>query len=98
MASSLRPGPSEGSAARPFLARAPLVQVPVRPERVPLSYAQQRVWFLEQFHGPGAVFTVPFAWRLRGPVDTGALTEALGDVIGRHESLRTVFVVDGGQP
>jgi amino acid adenylation domain-containing protein len=70
----------------------------VRPEPLPLSYAQQRLWFLEQFHGPGLAFNLPFMWRLHGPVDTGALTAALGDVIGRHESLRTVFAVEGGQP
>src|SRR5580692_6753186 len=93
MASSLRPGSSEGStsgAATPECAgnggrtaRPPLTRAVVRPERLPLSYGQQRLWFLEQLHGP---------------VDTGALTAALGDVIGRHESLRTVFTVDGGQP
>jgi len=108
MASSLRPGSSEGStsgAATPEsagnggrTARPPLTRAAVRPERLPLSYAQQRLWFLEQFHGPGPAFTLPFMWRLHGPVDAGALTAALGDVIGRHESLRTVFAVDGGQP
>src|SRR5580704_6846340 len=108
MASSLRPGSSEGStsgAATPEsagnggrTARPPLTRAAVRPERLPLSYAQQRLWFLEQFHGPGPAFTLPFMWRLHGPVDSGALTAALGDVIGRHESLRTVFAVDGGQP
>jgi nonribosomal peptide synthetase DhbF len=108
MASSLRPEPSEGSAplaVTPERAagvgrtgRPPLTRAVVRPERLPLSYAQQRLWFLEQFHGPGAAFNLPFVWRLRGPVDTGALSDAFGDVIRRHESLRTVFAVDGGQP
>ena len=108
MASSLRPGSSEGSTSGAVTpecagdssrtARPPLTRTVVRPERLPLSYAQQRLWFLEQFHGPGPAFTSPFMWRLHGPLDTGALTAALGDVIGRHESLRTVFAVDGGQP
>ena len=83
----------DGAAA----ARPPLVPMP-RPERLPLSFAQQRLWFLEQFHGPGTAYNLPFAWRLHGPLDTAALTAALGDVAVRHESLRTVFAVEDGQP
>ncbi len=83
----------EAEAARP-----PLTRVAVRPERLPLSFAQQRLWFLEQFHGPSTAYNLPFAWRLRGRLDTGALVAALDDVVGRHESLRTVFAVADGQP
>jgi amino acid adenylation domain-containing protein len=79
--------------ARPLLRRAQ-----ARPERVPLSFAQQRLWFLEQFHGPGTAYNLPLAWELRGQLDAGALTAALNDVAARHEALRTVFAVEGGQP
>ncbi len=78
-------------------ARPPLVPV-ARPDRLPLSFAQQRLWFLEQFHGRGTAYNLPFAWRLRGPVDAAALTAALGDVVARHEALRTVFTVEDGEP
>ncbi len=90
---ALLAGLAEGAEA----ARPPLVPV-ARPERVPLSFAQARLWFLEQFHGPGTVYNLAFAWRLHGEFDADALAVALNDVAGRHESLRTIFSSDSGQP
>jgi amino acid adenylation domain-containing protein len=58
---------------------------------LPLSFSQERLWFLEQLEPGSAAYNVPFGMMLRGPLDAGALGRALGEVVRRHEVLRTAF-------
>jgi amino acid adenylation domain-containing protein/non-ribosomal peptide synthase protein (TIGR01720 family) len=73
-----------------------------RPEVLPLSYAQQRMWFLNRLEetdpGADAAYNMPLGLRISGDLDVAALEAALGDVADRHESLRTVFPETDGAP
>ena len=68
------------------------------PRPVPLSYAQQRLWFLHRMLAPGSTYNIRCARRLTGDLDRRALELALADVVTRHESLRTVFPETDGEP
>ncbi|WP_186032300.1 non-ribosomal peptide synthetase, partial [Burkholderia gladioli] len=78
-------------------ARAAIASAP-RDRMLPLSYAQQRLWFLDQLEPGDASYNVPAAVRLRGALDVAALHETLNEVVRRHEVLRTRFVARDGVP
>ncbi len=86
----------------PLLAEAGMPQAPIpradRSQRLPLSLAQQRLWFLDQIEGLASAYVIPVALRLQGELDVPALTAACHALIQRHESLRTVFPAVDGQP
>ncbi|HVI71956.1 MAG TPA: condensation domain-containing protein, partial [Pyrinomonadaceae bacterium] len=69
-----------------------------RDEPLPLSFAQQRLWFLDQLNPHSAVYNVPMAVRLHGPMEIRALEQALSEIFRRHEVIRTVFTVTAEQP
>ncbi len=76
----------------------PALTAQERPATIPLSYAQQRLWFLHRLEGPSSTYNIPFAVRVDGPLDTEALRLALHDVVSRHAALRTVFPEGGTGP
>ncbi|WP_160211989.1 non-ribosomal peptide synthase/polyketide synthase [Pseudomonas aeruginosa] len=75
-------------------ANLPIPEVASAFERIPLSYAQERQWFLWQMDPQSAAYNIPSALRLRGELDVEALSASLGAIVERHQSLRTVFVED----
>ncbi|MFJ2163201.1 amino acid adenylation domain-containing protein [Streptomyces sp. NPDC087856] len=82
----------------PAPAARPPLRVGKRPDRVPLSFAQQRLWFLHQYEGTGSAYHVPLVWHVSGDIDSSALALALRDVVTRHEVLRTILPEVDGEP
>jgi amino acid adenylation domain-containing protein/FkbM family methyltransferase len=75
------------------------VIVPASRDRdLPLSFAQQRLWFIDQLEPESSAYNVPRAWRLSGPLDLMALKRSVNEIDRRHEVLRTSFVTVDGQP
>ncbi|MFE9701917.1 amino acid adenylation domain-containing protein [Streptomyces sp. NPDC005930] len=69
-----------------------------RPERVPLSHQQRRLWFIDSVEDTAGSYNIQLAVRLLGEVEPQAMEAAVADVVARHESLRTVFPAEGGTP
>ena len=77
---------------------APPVVAVERVGALPLSFAQQRLWFLDQLQPGSPLYNMPTALRLSGDLDPAVLAQALSELVRRHESLRTTFSEEGGQP
>ena len=68
-----------------------------REGRIPLSYAQQRLWFIDQLEPGSATYNMPFGVRLRGELNVEALRRSVNEIVRRHEVLRTSFVIEEGE-
>ena len=75
----------------------PLQSAP-RDRDLPLSFAQQRLWFLDQLEPDSVVYNIPRAFHLNGPLNVTALEQSLNKIVHRHEVFRTSFSVQNGQP
>ena len=76
----------------------PAIERASRDEALPLSFAQQRLWFIDQLEPDSAAFNMPLVMRLSGPLNLAALEQSVSEIIRRHESLRTCFPIRDGQP
>src|SRR5437879_891422 len=82
----------------PLESFAAAMKVKRRPERLPLSHAQQRLWFIDRLEGASTEYNMPGSLRLRGELDVEALEKAINTIVERHESLRTHFAEVEGEP
>lgn len=74
------------------------IEVCDRAVPLPLSFAQQRLWFLSRVQAEGANYNIPLSLRMEGPLDAEALEKSLNEIVRRHESLRTSFIQVEGEP
>ena len=79
-------------------ASVPAMEQVDREQRLPLSFAQQRLWFLDQLEPGMTAYNMPLAIKLRGTLEVTALEQTLNEIVRRHEVLRTTFVVGEGEP
>src|SRR5687767_12974132 len=79
-------------------ARTPAIPRRTDPKRAPLSFAQQRLWFLDQLEPHSPMYNMPTPVRMRGPLDFPSLERAVNAVVARHEMLRTRFASHEGEP
>ncbi|HEX8318267.1 condensation domain-containing protein, partial [Longimicrobium sp.] len=80
------------------LSELPPIEPAGRDRRLPLSFAQERLWFIDRLEPGSAAYNIPAAARLAGALDGAALERALGEIVRRHEVLRTVFAEVDGSP
>ncbi len=90
----------EARLLRERTAASPVPAIGKRPDTgpAPLSFAQQRLWFLDQLEPGQAHYNLPLALRLTGELDVAALSRALDAIVRRHEALRTTFAARNGKP
>jgi amino acid adenylation domain-containing protein len=81
-----------------FLRRSTITRITPRPESIPLSFAQERLWFINQLEGASATYNMPAALRLNGDLNLKAFERALAEIVRRHEALRTSFLTVNGTP
>src|SRR5262249_43650524 len=88
----------EAAARGGAAAGAPPIRRAPRARQLPLALAQQRLWFIDQLDPGSAAYNMPVVLRVAGPLAVGVLARSLGEIVRRHEALRTVFTVAGGAP
>ena len=76
----------------------PVIRISRDGRQLPLSFAQQRLWFLDQLEPNSSFYNLPESVRLRGSINIPLLEQSLNEIVRRHESLRTIFTVTDGQP
>ena len=98
MAAEIQAALMAGEPGEAMLSALPPIVPVSREQQFPLSFAQERLWFLHQLDPHTSAYNIPFALRLTGALDQSALERALIELIRRHEVLRTGYLISDGQP